>query len=366
MPKDFTNQNDVAETKKATKDNGKFIRIEEGKTPIYLLSSKYEDGFAHWVQLPSGDRVRIPCAGGSEGQGYAPDDCPLCDYMNDQFALARSLEGGGRFQAAKELKNHTNRLRAKFEVYFIAAKGELVVDKIVDGKKKFKVDFEDAQVGFLAFTKKQWEDLLAIPAQHQHISGTADLLNRYIIFDKRKRGDDEFNTVEFFPAQKPSPKPEVEWDEEELDLSTIFEVDMDQLTKAVAILKGDVEEADEEVDFEDDEEEELEDNEEIVEDIMDEADYGEEYEDDSEEDEEVVTFSDADEEDEEEPSSDFDTSFLDDVDDDFNEDLPWEKDDEEPAIPEEDKAQAPKKKSTATKKAPAKKKKKQPPKKTDF
>lgn len=358
MPKDFTNQNDVAETKKATKDNGKYIRIEEGKTPIYLLSSKYEDGFAHWIRLPSGDRLRLPCAGGSEGQGYAPDDCPMCDFMNDQFALARSLEGGGRFQAAKELKKQTNELRAKFEVYFIAAKGELVVDSIVDGKKKFKADFEDAQVGFLAFTKKQWEDLLAIPAQHQHISGTADLLNRYIIFDKRKRGDDEWNTIEFVPAPKPTPKPEVEWDEEELDLSSIFEVDMDQLIKAVAVLKGDVEEVDEEIDFEDEEEEEeIEDDDmEIVEDVMDMADDEEEIEDDDD----VVMVEDDDEDDE--PSSDFDTSFLDDVDDDFDEDLPWEKGDEEPAIPDE-KVEA-KKATAAKKKAPAKKK--QPPKKTDF
>lgn len=364
MAKDLTNEQDVKASKKATQTKGTYLKIEEGRTPIYLLDSKYQDGFVHWVTLPDGSRTSIPCGGGEMGNGYAPDECPICAYMKDQYAMARAMEQGGRKGAAKELRNATNRMRANYQMVFLAAKGELAVTGFDEnGKKKYGVDFEDAQIGLLTLSKKQRDDLLAVPATQSHIDGTADLLNRYIIFDKRKRGEDEYATIEFLPAKKPTPKPEYEVPEG-LDMDKMFEPDMEQLTKIVALLSGE-EVEDEEVDFEDDEDEDeevLTEDETEEDDEEEELEEADELEDDDEEEDDDLTFDEDDEEDDDldldsdadsEPTSEFDDSFLDDVDDDFDDDLPWEKDEEEPAIPAEDK---PKKKA----------KKKTPPAKTDF
>jgi len=348
--KDISNEEDIRESKHATRSQGRILRIEQGRTPVYLLDSKYEDGFAHWVQLPSGDNVRIPCGGGTEGGGYAPDICPICNICKEQYRQARAMEQSRRKESGAKLRNATNRIRGKYEMYFLAAKGELNVLSLEGGKKRYTVDFEDAQVGLLSLTKKQRDDLLSVPGKLAYMGGKDGLLNRYIILDKRVRGEDDYNTIEFQPAKKPTPMPEVEWDGDEINLEGLFDVDTEELERTAGIVLGD-EVEDSEVDFEDGEEDEgAEHSEEDVDEKAAEPleeEVGEESEEEVEEApleieedsvEEYVEDADT------SSSTTFDDSFLEDVDDDdFEDDLPWEQDEEK----EEEKPKA-KKKTTAT------------------
>lgn len=343
--KDISNEDDIRESRHATRSQGRVLRIEQGRTPIYLLDSKYEDGFAHWIQMPSGDKVRIPCGGGTEGGGYAPDVCPICDICKEQYRQARAMEQSGRKDSGGKLRGATNSMRGKYEMYFLAAKGELNVLSLEGGKKRYAVDFEDAQVGLLSLTKKQRDDLLAVPGELAHMGGKDDLLNRYIVLDKKIRGEDDYNTIEFQPAKKPTPMPEVEWDSDEINLEGLFDVDTEELERIAGIVLGD-EVEDSEVDFEEEGGEDIdkdadEENEEAVEEAAEELEEEAEEaaleieEDSVEEYEEGADTS---------SSTTFDDSFLEDVDDDdFEDDLPWEQDEEE--VEEKPKA---KKKTTTT------------------
>lgn len=364
MSKDLHSREDVKASKIATKDGGNLIKIGEGKTPIYIMSSKYEDGYAHYVKLPNGDIVRVACGGGVEGKGYLPDACPICKINKSGYNEARELKEAGRIEKSKILKEHLRRQRGGYELYFIAAEGELTVDKIVKGKKRLKVDFSDARIGKLKLSAKQKDDLWAVfqGGAFSYISSVKDILNRYIIFDKRKRGEDDFATIEYHPAKVPTTKPKIKItaeDKEGLDLSVEFAIDMKELKKvASALLEG--EDADEEVDYDDEdvddgdyEDEDVDDDDELEDDDAELEDDDDDLEDDDDDD---FLNDDDDDEDEDiveetDDEGELTEDFLDDID--FEDDLPWDADEEEPAIPKKGK----KKSSTkSTKKASGTKK----------
>jgi len=279
---DFTDDEVVRESQQATQSSGNYIRVKEGeKAPIYFLSSKFEQGYEHWIDI-GGSPNRIPCAGGMKGKGYAADDCPLCALAQEHFNSAKKLASAGKSSAAKAEKDLAFKIRAKYAMYFIAAKGERNVVS-VKGEKQFKIEFDNAQVGLLSLTKANRDAFAACKAKYDYIVQNKDLFNRYIIFDKRKRGEDEFSSVEFIPAKKPSEKPDVEIPED-VDLDSVFEVDMAQIKKvAKAFRAGDFEEEDDSnVDLEDEDEE----DEDSLEELDSDDDDSEEEDEDSEEEEE--------------------------------------------------------------------------------
>ena len=283
--KDFTNEEDVKESQLATQTSSNFIKIREGEqAPIYFMDSKFEDGFEHWVNL--GDQItRIPCAGGTEGGGYAADECPLCKIAQDHFNSAKKYASAGKKSAASTEKRLGSAIKGKYAIYFIAAKGERNVVKLQGKKKKYKTEFDNAQIGFLALTKAQRDNLHACRSKYEYITSNKDLFNRYIVFDKQKRNEDEWATIEFIPATKPTPKPDLEVPDE-LDLDSLFAVDASEIKKlAKAYLAGATEE-------DDDSGVEAEDDEDVEDDSIDELDSdddeeeAEEESDDDEEDEE--------------------------------------------------------------------------------
>ncbi len=371
--KDFTDDGDVKSSKEATKDTGRMVKIDEGKTPIYILSSHYHDGFAHWVKLPSGDSVRVACGGGEEGKGYSPDVCPICQINKERWAKARDLEKSGLSSKAKKLKENTNRQRGSYEMLLLVAKGEMQVVSVKGGKRKMKVDFDAPQIGILRLTKKQRDDLWSVPGsgQFEFMDSKKDLLNRYIVFDKAKRDDQDFATIQFIPGSKPTAKPQYKLsaeDKEALDVKGEFEIDEDELERVAGVLLGKVveesevdyeeEEGDDEIDLEIGEDESEEEEVEVETEEVSDDDWDLEDSDDTEEEEETTTDdNDADDElvlvdaDDEEEDSDFDEGFLDDVDDSFEDDLPWDNEEDKPAIPKKKGAATGKgkKKSTAKK-----------------
>ncbi len=373
--KDFTNEEDVKTSKETTKDTGRMIKVDEGKTPIYLLGSHYFDGFAHWVKFPNGDTVRVVCGGGEDGGGYAPDVCPICQINKERWAKARDLDKAGQSSKSKKLKQDTNRQRGSYEMLLLAAKGEMQVVSIKGGKRRLKVDFDTPQIGILRLTKTQRDNLWSLPGsgQFEFMDSKKDLLNRYIVFDKAKRDDQDYATIQFLPASKPTPKPKYKLSAEEkeaLNVGDEFDVDEEELERVASVLLGNAVEPSE-VDYEDEEEGEdgidLEIGEGESEEEEEEAESEEEEEfewdgkdgveglsddddalvDDDTDDDDLVLATD----DDEEEDSNFDEGFLDDVDDSFEDDLPWDDEEDKPAIPKK----APKKKASAKKPPTAKK-----------
>lgn len=289
--KDFTDEDDVRASQEATASESDYIKIKEGeRAPIYFMGSEFSDGFEHWVHL-GGNTTRIACAGGVDGNGYAADECPLCKVAQDHYNSSKKLATAGKTAAAKREKDLGNDVRAKYAMYFIAAKGERNVVKLQGKEKKFKIEFDNAQLGYLAMTKNQRDTFQACKSKFDYITSNSDLFNRYIVMDKQKRGDDAYATIEFTPATKPTARPELDIPDT-MDLDSLFEVDLPEIKKlAKAYLSGesDDDSDDSGVDLEDDDDESSDDD-----DLSDELDSDDDEIDDDdakveeEEDEEPV------------------------------------------------------------------------------
>jgi len=308
--KDFYNDKDTKESQEALESGGKILTIDQGKTPIYVLESGYEDGYVHWVRVKGQGSQRVVCGGGLEGKGFAPDECGLCKHSMDIFAEARELDDAGKTSRAAKVRQQGNDLRAKYEAHFLVIKGEVV--KIKDqktGKKRAVADYEDGKVGVLAMTKRQYQDFLALlnGEKYPYVETKKDLLNRSIILDKAKRGDAMYATIEFVPSRNKTNKPEVEYKVEDF-LTDVFVIDTEQIDKAVALLSGSG--------------------------VAHEDDAGE----DDFEDDDILDDEEVDEADDDLGADDFDDGFLDDVDD--IEEVEEEEPEEKKTKPKTTKAQA--------------------------
>jgi hypothetical protein len=336
MGKKLTNDKDVQSTQKSFDTNSKILKFDENtKSPIYILDDGYEEGFVHWVALPDGRRARIVCGGGMEGKGFDPTNCKICNYLVEGYREARALEAEDPKEADK-MRKTLNQMRANYSAEFRAVKGELL--KIKDpktGAKTLSPDFDEYVVGILALTEPQFNSLIALVGSDNYpwMKTNADLLNRVLILDKRKRNkqgkDAKFPSVEFQPLKNQSDLPKIEYDKDELDTTKDFEIDEEKIEKAFNLLNGggeyEDEEADEEIGYENEdgdieEEEVIEEDEIVEEEVIEDDDSGNDL---SDIEEEVIE------------------------DDDFEDDKPWE---------EEPKKSAPvNKKNPSTSKTPVKK-----------
>ena len=267
MSKQLDNDQDVKQSLDSMESDGKTLKIKEGRTPVYILDSTYEDGYIHWI-----GGKRIVCAGGLEGRGWAPDVCACCKKVEAAFKKAKQLEGKSK-KAAEKTRGTARGARAKYEAQFLAAVGELVVMKDPKTGNKRKVpDFDEARVGILPFTAKQFEDFTGLRSNENfpQIEGPEDLLNRVIILDKKKRGESKYPTIEYIPAKSPSDPPEIEYDRDEFDLAESFIIDEEAVINGAKLFDAPAVRT-EDVDSNDDEEENV-DNYEADEDDFDEDD----------------------------------------------------------------------------------------------
>lgn len=310
MVKDLGKADDIQESLDSLESRGgQFLRMPEGKTPIYILNSEYSDGYVHWVKTAEGNQ-RIICAGGLEGKGFAPDECGICKYVAELYQRAKKIESKhGENDDVKSLRRIAGRTRAKYEAHFLAVKGELVKEKQKDGSKRSVPDFDEGQVGILTFTRQQFEDFISLRKSEEFpfMKDGNDLVNRVILVDKKKRGGSDFATSKFIPSKHVTDPPDVEYEEDDFDLDEAFAADEQQVERAVEYLRsGKVEsDDDEDVELEDEEEDEDEEEEEEVSD-----DFLNDVEDEEEEEEEEAS------DDEEE--------------DDFEDDTPGEEEEEPP------------------------------------
>jgi flagellar biosynthesis GTPase FlhF len=260
MAKDLTNEEDV-EQSVADAEGGRQsdnIKIPEGKTPVYILKSDYADGYVHWVNLPEGPS-RVVCGCAEDHKGWDPENCPLCKITAQLYGKAKKLENeeGKDTPAVKKVRAQANRIRSKYEAHFLAVAGELVKEKVGPGKFVWSSDFENARVGILSMTRQQFNDFTALrnsPDKFPFMKGPSDLCNRAIVLEKSKKGNSDFATTDFIPSKRSSDPPEVEYEEDDFDLDSDFEVDAERLEKIAELLadvEGDTDDAGVEMEDED-------------------------------------------------------------------------------------------------------------------
>ena len=382
--KDFTDEDDLQDSDEMAKSpSGNIIKIQnDEKVPLYFIKSEYTDGLAHWIPMPDGNNVRVPCCAPNEKRDVATEICPICKYVDSLFKKAKAQKNKNSSNATFK---RAMQMRRNYEIYFIALKGNRSVVKIdpKTHKKKTQIEFESNKTaGLLRLSKTQYQALRALPVKYDFITTNKDLFNRYIIADKQIRGKDEFASIEFIPAAKPTRKPEDIIIPEDVTLDNQFDIDVNLAKKTLKLyLNSDVDD-EEGLDFEDenddeeedtvakrktgsvskrhstgkrsarnrsndddvldsdfeeadddeiDDEEDLEDQDDFEDESDDEEDFDDEEEINEEDEEDDYEEEGVDEDDEEE---DFDDDFLDDVDDDFeDDDFEDNEEEEEPIRP---------------------------------
>lgn len=327
MPRSLGNQEDVARTSKAAEGHGgqQFLSIPDAKTPWRLLSLDYADSFVHWVEV-SGNRRPVRCGGGIEGEGFKPDDCPICQHMLGLYQDAKALRADGDEAKADKLKNHANEMRGQLQVVMKAIRGQYALMKDPKTKKKYRVadwDMEDSEtnveVGLLSLSKAQWEGLTGLIGGEDtpFIESPEDLLSHTLFTEKERRKGRtgaKYSAVVWGAEEEESEMPDIEIPEEveKANLDDFCEIDREELAQVYQALSGQTIE-------------------------------------DPEEDEEVEMEEDSDDD-------DVDEDYLSDVEGDdeaeeFEDDIPYDEDEED----EEDEEEEPPKKKPAPKKAPVKK-----------
>jgi hypothetical protein len=316
--KSLGRDDDVKSSQKAMEqDSNFFISIPDAKTPWYLHSLDYAEGFVHWYDIGSGPR-RTVCGGGIEHKGFATDDCPICAHVLSLYQEAKELmeEGGAKNETmAKKLKDRAFRIKGKYEVQFKAIRGQRTLIKTTHGgkvEKHYEADFgiEDEDntvaVGIISLSEPQYSALLhLIKGPDTPFIQTGTDLGKRVLWTqkvKRKGKVSKYSVVEWTANEEEDERPEIEIPEElnELDLEKNFEIDMEELEKIANSLSGqepDEVEEDEEVELEDDSDDEPEnaDLDDLPEDddesVDDDEEYEEEDEGDYEEEEEEETVS---------------------------------------------------------------------------
>ena len=224
--------------------DGHVIKFKEDvPTPIYILNKgAYEDGFVHWIDL-NGNRARIPCAGGSEGKGFAVRDCAMCELTLDVYQEGKKSRDENQ---AKKMKAKGNDLRAKYEIQFIAAYGELAV--MLENGQKVRTPYyaqgenENGGVGILSMTQKQFSDMLKLVSDDSYpfIKKKSDLTNRTLIFEKSKKDNAMFPTTTIKPWKEKSDPPNLEYDKEEITLDGAFDVDEKLIADTARALRAEI------------------------------------------------------------------------------------------------------------------------------
>ena len=245
----------------------------------------------------------------------------MCKIVLANNKRISALEASHETRKATALKEINRRIRRKYEMRALVAKGEFThAGKDRDGEDKFVVSYENDEVGILPLSQKQKEDFLSLLNQktkYPYMNKPEDLFNRTIVFLKKKKTNpdtgDEYFVYEIIPGKKPHPRPKVTVEKGKFKISEAFEPDEEALAKmAKSILSGGGKKK-HEVEYENDDEEETVDEEDL------EEEESEEEEDEtprrrSHEGRKKVSHDDEDTEDDGGGGSDEDESESDDVD----------------------------------------------------
>lgn len=262
MGRDLERSEDIDAAVGSFKGGGSYITLEDGETPIVILSAKYSDGYAHWVNLPDGANIRVICAGGLDGGGFAPDVCELCKVAANRYKKAKDLVRAGKEEAATEMKDSGNKIRSRYFANFVVAKGAFILAK-VKGEKKKVPDFDDKEVGIYNMSQSQYKLLVGLRGSEEYdfITEGSDLVNRVLKFTKARKGTSKYSQVIHIQPGRKEIKLNI--DDEEIDTlveeaeanAEVDEVAVARAVKALKKSRDDVEEDFQEYEKDEDEDE---------------------------------------------------------------------------------------------------------------
>lgn len=248
--KSLKNQDDIQSTAKAMeKAQSWYLSIPDQKTPWRLLSLDYSDGYVHWYDIGGGAR-RIVCAGGLEGKGFATSVCPICAYVLEQYQEAKRLLDEGDEAKSIQVKNRANRLHGKPEVQFKALRGQRTLLKTKLGKE-WVADFDlsdeesTSAVGIISLSESQFSGITGlIHGSGTEFIKTGDDLERRVLWStkehrKGKTGG-KYSAVVWSADSAESAMPDIEIPSElaDMDLTTNFTINNDEIDKVFSAISG--------------------------------------------------------------------------------------------------------------------------------
>lgn len=279
MGKSLTNEEDVAQSQQMAEGQGggsNFLKIPEKRTPFYILTPDYVDGWVHWVTIGKGQRHKVVCGGGPEGHGMDTQNCAICDRTMSLYKEAKELRenpkaGNDAKTRAGVLKEMASAMKAKYECHLIVAQGIALQKKVTKGGKttyEYEADFpsgegdgeESMKVGILSLTNSQMLELMNLVGNSKYpfMKSGKDRLNR-VIWSVRGKNESGNAKVFWVPesTQSDAPADEEAW--KEIDTSKDFDIDTANIEKTYALLTGEGAEEEEDegdVKLEDEESEE--------------------------------------------------------------------------------------------------------------
>lgn len=160
--KNLGNEKDVQKSQNITEGGGRsFLKLDQATNFMVIVSLDYADGFFHFVTIGKAKR-NIICKAGLDGRGFAPEDCPKCEEVMQGYEEAKKLKKAGEKAESEAVKKEANSLRASYQMYVAAIKGDVIIVK-EHGKKLSKPDFDDVdKIGVWALTDSQKKILLGL------------------------------------------------------------------------------------------------------------------------------------------------------------------------------------------------------------
>jgi hypothetical protein len=194
MPK-LGSKEDVSKSRKAADGGGSsddYIKLEKsGITYVTLLKSDYTEAYEHWVPNadPKKPKTHTNCGGGVDGNGWAPDHCPICAEAAAKFEAKKAAKDENDEKLAAQLNGEGLDLRANYRAFFHAAKGSAIVER-KNGKKIETFDFEDfdGKPRILALSAAQFKLLIKLVEGGEHgIESGDDLVGKVLAFTKKDK-----------------------------------------------------------------------------------------------------------------------------------------------------------------------------------
>jgi len=219
MKGNLDNQKDVDKIKNSGKSGGMWVRINKGeKKFVRLISKDVVSEWVHVLELGKNNYVSIPCLGGIEKGGYAPNICPICEETKKHWDKIKELKANPKFSSSKKLQVEANfekdrgkEFQPKKSTVMIAVEGEASIKK-VGGKKVTEIKFE-SDGKYISFTEPQFDKLtLKIFEDYPFMKSTDDLINRNLLFSKvekdgKKTG--KYTEVDIKPSKTKTKAPKV-------------------------------------------------------------------------------------------------------------------------------------------------------------
>jgi hypothetical protein len=255
MGKNLANEEDRRGSQEMSEGSGnrKFLKFPDVITPFYFPPLDYADGHVHWVHLPNGNKMRVPCLAGSDAASLS-DECGICARSIGMYKEAKQTRDNPRASKddrlqAEALKKEADGLRRRFECQMVAIQGITVTLRgaVKAGKQTYRHEAEFptegdqvAKIGIISLSDSQYKTLVGLVSNPEYpfMKEGKDLQNR-VIWSFRGKNESGNQKVFFRPESKTISTPlELGEGWTGLDLTKGFTKNPELVAKVIRLLDG--------------------------------------------------------------------------------------------------------------------------------